>query len=113
MIQNNEVKIAKPLDLLKVFFITYNNSNLENELHYSLCDNDGMTNLKKVLTKTINNNIISVYSFDIIPKSIKEKDKDKETQKYKSLISLKYHDINIKGIILFKKTKNNFIYDFK
>jgi hypothetical protein len=110
--EKKEINIVT--DLFKVFFITSTKSNLENEIHYSLCNHNGMTNLQNVLNSTIENDlIISVYSFDIIPKNIKEDYKDKETQKYQSVINLKYNKINIKGIILFKKTKNNFIYDFK
>ena len=112
MINKNE--IITSLDIFKVYFITSNITNIENEIYYSLCSSDGMTNLKKVLTNTIDNNInISIYSFDIIPNNIKDEDKDKETQKYKSIINLKYNNNILKGLILFKKTKNNFIYDFK
>jgi len=107
---NNENEI---INALKVFFIVSNESNIDNDIQYSLI-NKGMTNLKKIISKYLNNNIIvSVYCFEFVPKELEKIVKDKETKKYKALINAKYKNINFKGIIFFKEIKNNFIYDFK
>ena len=110
MNNNNE---NKNIDALKVFFIVSNESNIGNELEYSLIDK-GMRNLKKINTKYLDNNIsISVYSFEFFTKELEKIVKDKEVKIFKALINAKYRNIYFKGIICFKEIKNNFIYDFK
>ena len=107
---NNENKI---IDALKVFFIVSNESNIDKDIQYSLI-NKGMTNLIKIISKNLDNNIIvSVYCFEFVSKELEKIVKDKETKKYKALINAKYKNIIFKGIIFFKEIKNNFIYDFK
>ena len=101
------------IDAFKVFFIVSNESNIDNDIQYSLI-NKGMTNLKKIISKYLNNNVIvSVYCFEFVSKELEKIVKDKETKKYKALINAKYKNIIFKGIIFFKEIKNNFIYDFK
>ena len=107
---NNENKI---IDALKVFFIVSNESNIDKDIQYSLI-NKGMTNLIKIISKNLDNNIIvSVYCFEFVSKELEKIVKDKETKKYKALINAEYKNIIFKGIIFFKEIKNNFIYDFK
>ena len=107
---NNENKI---IDALKVFFIVSNESNIDKDIQYSLINKE-MTNLIKIISKNLDNNIIvSVYCFEFVSKELEKIVKDKETKKYKALINAKYKNIIFKGIIFFKEIKNNFIYDFK
>ena len=100
-------------DILRVFFIVSNESNIDNELQFSLI-NKGMTNLKKIITKNLYHNITaSVYSFEFISKILDDKDKVQDTKKYKALINVNYKNIFFKCKIFFEEIKNNFIYDFK
>ena len=108
---NSDNKIID--DALRVFFIVSNESNIDNDLQYSLI-NKGMVNLKKIISKDLDNNMTaSVYSLEFISKELEEKDKDQNTKKYKALINVNYKNLIFKGIIFFKEIKNNFIYDFK
>ena len=105
-------KDDKSTNALKVFFIISNKSELKNKYKISLFNQEGIINLNNILNKDMENNInISVYSFDFIPKDLKEK--DEETKKYKAKINLEYNNIIFIGLILFKKFRNNFIYEFK
>ena len=107
---NNDNKI---IDVFKVFFIVSNESNIDKELQFSL-NNKGMTNLKKLFSKTFDKNIlVSIYSFEFITKKLEDLDKDKNNKNYKALINGEYNNISFKGIIFFNELKNNFIYDFK
>ena len=106
---NSDNKIID--DALRVFFIVSNESKIDNDLQYSLI-NKGMTNLEKIITKSLDNNMtISVYSFEFLSKELEEKDQN--AKKYKALINVIYKNMVFKGIIFFKEIKNNFIYDFK
>ena len=75
-----------------------------------------MINFNSILRKqqTFNKKeyTINVFYFEIAPEELREKDKDSKSAKYKAYINLKY-DKQFEGIIIFKETKNNFIYDFK
>ena len=108
---NSDNKIID--DALRVFFIVSNESNIDNELQYSLI-NKGMTNLQKIITKNMDKNIIvSVYAFEFFSKELEEKDRGLNTKKYKAIINAQYNNMVFKGFIFFKEIKNNFIYDFK
>ena len=101
------------IDIFKVFFIVSYESNIEEEFQFSL-NSKGMTNLKKIITKILNKNIIvSVYSFDFIPKELEELEKGKNKKMCNALINGKYNNITFNGIIFFNEIKNNFIYGFK
>ena len=107
---NNDNKI---IDVFKVFFIVSNESKIDEELKYSL-NNKRMTNPKKLISKILDKNIIvSIYSFEFIPKELEQINKNKNNKKHKALINAKYNNITFKGIIFFNEIKNNFIYDFK
>ena len=58
----------------------------------------------------INQIIQYVYSFEIEPKYLKNKD---NSELYEAKIGLKYKKLYFEEIIKFKKDKNNFIYNFK
>ena len=104
----------------KVFFITSNQSSLDNKLEYSLTKS-GMINLQIVLSKTQKYNrenfTTSVLTFDIKKDDLRNNDLDKDKKAYKAIIKLKQKgllgDTKFDGIIFFKATKNNFIFDFK
>ena len=100
------------INLYKVFFIICRLPTLNNELQCSLSKEEGIKNLQTVfIDNTEQNKIISVYSFDIIPKELKKK--ETQQKKLKIIINIKYNNINYIGTILLKENKNNFIYDFK
>ena len=103
----------------KVFFIISNQSKLDNDIKYYINDKNGIINLKTELTKKerFNNEdyTITVFSFEIIKKYLREKDKDKDTKskKYQAKIYLHFNKMNFERTILFNKNRNNFIYDFE
>ena len=91
------------IDIFKVFFIVSYESNIEEEFQFSL-NSKGMTNLKKIITKILNKNIIvSVYSFEFIPKELEELEKGKNKKMYNALINGKYNNITFNGIIFLMK----------
>ena len=105
----------------KVFFIASNQSSYDNKLEYSLSKN-GMINFKKVFSKIEKYKgedfTILVFTFDIIKNDLRKNDYDTLTKKYKAIVKLKQKgrfkmDTKFEGFILFKETKNNFIFDFK
>ena len=102
----------------KVFFIASNQTVLDNSIEYSI-NHSGMTNLKKIISKykiyNGENFTVSVFSFDINVNDLKEIDYDIQKQRYKAKIKLNLLEENIifEGVILFKKDKDNFIYDFE
>ena len=96
----------------KVFFIISNESNLNSSIKYSLLKNKGTINFNEIL-KIIDNKsnyTTYVYSFEIEPKYLKNKD---NSELYEAKIGLKYKKLYFEEIIKFKKDKNNFIYNFK
>ena len=113
MNDDNNLKLTKN----KIFFIISNQSKLDEILQYSLLKEDGMENLNCILKKPIKYRreefIINVFYFEIVPEQLKDKYKDIQSNSYKAIINLKYKNTNFEGNILFKKYKNNFIYDFK
>ena len=100
----------------KVFFITSNQSKLDESIKYSLVSKKGVANLKKIMDSIISYNrekfTRSVYTFDIVPKELEEKNKDSITKKYKTDIALKFKK-SFNGKIYFKENINNFIYNFE
>ena len=54
-----------------------------------------------------------VNSVEIEPKDLKKEDQDQKTRKYTSAINLKFNKTSFPGPIIFRATKNNFIYDFE
>ena len=110
-------------ETFKVFFITSNQSSLEQKLEYSLAK-PGMINLKKVYSKTEKYKgedfSISVFSFDIEKKNLRKNDYDDKKKKYKAVIKLKQKksstfafEHKFEGNILFNEKKNNFTFNFK
>ena len=101
-----------PIEFYKVFFIIGIKSNLNYELQCSLSNKEGMISFKRIYTSNIEQNKkISVYSFEIIPKELK--DKDTLSNRYQAKINLNYNNTKYNGLIFFKESRNNFIYDFK
>ena len=101
----------------QVFFITSNLTKLDKNLEYS-----SSKNLKNILTKSmkIRNETFTVkaFSFEIVKKDLKKNDLDIEKKKYKANIKLKHTKYKVasttfQGLILFKDSKNNYIYDFE
>ena len=118
---NDKKKNKRNEGPIKVYFITSNQSSLDDKLEYSLTKT-GMINLKKVHSKIVKYKgedfSVTVFAFDVEIKKLRENDYDKENKKYKAVIKLKqkvkyYPDSKFEGFILFKETKNNFIFDFK
>ena len=105
----------------KIFFIISNQSALDNDIEYTIIDNYGLSNLKRLcygtMKKKSENYTISVYYIDIIPEYLEKKHKDSELEKYEAKIKYKKNKIIgsdiFYGTISFIKTKNNFIYDFE
>ena len=100
----------------KVIFITSNPSSIDKKIEYLFSNENGMNNFNIILKKEKEYGkekfITKVCYFEITPQELKEKNKDKDSKKYKAKLLLKY-DRNFEGIILFKEDRNNFIYDFK
>ena len=105
----------------KVFFITSNQSYLDDKLEISL-NKSGMVNLQRVLSQISKYKkedfTTSVFTFDIISDDLRDNDYDKKNKNYKAVIKLREKvnygiDKKYEGYIFFKATKNNFIFDFK
>ena len=108
--------IHKKQEIYKVFFITSNQSSLDDRIKYELNQN-GMVNLQKICSSISyykgENFTTSVFSFDIIKDDLSKKDFDKENKNYRAVIKLREKGTIFEGFIFFKETKNNFIFDFK
>ena len=102
----------------QVFFITSNQTKLNKSIEYSISKKK-LTNILTKNQKYRNENFtIKVFSFEIIKDELNNKDKDANAKKYKAKVELKYvksfiNSTTFQGIILFKETKSNYIYDFK
>ena len=72
----------------KIFFIISNQSALDNDIEYTIIDNYGLSNLKRLwygtMKKKNENYTISIYYIDIITKYLKKKNKNSELKKYKT-----------------------------
>ena len=105
----------------KVFFITSNQSKLDNFLNFE-ARTSGLVNLKAGIKNaeqksemTYKRDRFSVYinSMEIVPKELKKKDQDPKTKRYNGLVNLKKDKITYPGNFTFASSKNNFIYDFE
>ena len=108
--------------LKKVFFITSNQVKNDEDITYQIPKNRGLINLKAGNASNeyreqanYKNSLFTVYvnSFEVSRESLKEEDKDNETKKYKSTITLKYGKSYFYANIIFSPTKNDYIYDLK
>ena len=106
----------------KVFFITSNPKKLEVQLNYEIQNYKGITNLKigssnAEIKETIESKEekfnVYINSIEIVPKDLKEEDKDQISKKYKAQIFLKYDNYLFPGFITFNPNQNNFLYDFE
>ena len=101
---------------LKVSFITSYKEYINKDIEITP-KKSWMENFDKIFTKSINYNndsfIVSIFCFTFVQKNLKESDYDKKSKNYKATVCLKHKNNKFEGIILFKKEKNNFIYDFK
>ena len=106
----------------KVFFITSNQNKLDKYLKYEIPKNRGLVNLRigddnAEFREQRNHKreLFSVYinSMEIEPKDLKREDQDPKSKKYNTKINLKYNRCTFPGSIVFRSTKNNFIYDFE
>ena len=104
------------MDNNQVFFITSNLTKLDKSLEYA--SNKKLKNILKKSMKIRNETFtVQAFSFEIVKKDLKEENFDLQKKKYKTEIKLKQaHRVmstTFKGIIFFKESKNNFIYDFE
>ena len=101
----------------KVFFITSNQSKLDKLVDYKVQEKNGVSNFQNIYQETIKYRredfTTSVFSFEILPKELKDKDKDNKTKRYKTKVNLNYKKDTFDGLVLFKENKNNFIYDLE
>ena len=101
----------------KVFFITSNQSKLDKLVDYKVQEKNGVSNFQNIYQETIKYRredfTTSVFSFEILPKELKDKDKDNKTKRYKTKVNLNYKRDTFDGLVLFKENKNNFIYDLE
>ena len=106
----------------KVFFITSNQSKLNNFMEYQVPRNKGLINLKAGISncelkedQKFKNSTFTVFvnSLEINPKELRKEEQDPKTKKYLASINLKYNRANFQGNFSFRSTKNNFLYDFR
>ena len=102
-------------NLFKVFFIISYESKYTKKIEYSLSNENGITNLKISFTQKIKNDdmkeyIIQVFSFDI--NNIKEENIEEKANHCKAIINFTIENDNYKEQIIFKRGRNNFIYNF-
>ena len=106
----------------KIFFITSNQTKLNNLIEYQVKNNRGLINLKvgasnselKEEQKYKNNSFtVCVNSMQIETKDLKKDDQDPKSKKYNTTITQRYNKTNFPGYIWFRASKNNFIYDFR
>ena len=103
-------------NLFKVFFIISYESSFLKKIKFSLSNEDGMDNLKIIYTKKIKNddnkneNIVSVFSFDI--NNPQEKDRDEVTKLFRAIINFTIQNDVYDQEILFKEGRYNYIYNF-
>ena len=105
----------------RVFFITSNQSKLENEIQYTISTRDkAFQNLKILLKKEQKfkreDFTFHVHSFEVIKSELDDNYKIPETKIYKAKITLRYNRTIFEGFVKFKETKkhfNTFFYDLK
>ena len=105
----------------KVFFITSNQSKLDNDIKFE-ARTSGLVNLKAGIKDaelksetTYKRERFSIYinSMEIVPKDLKKSDQDPKNRRYTGLVNLKKEKIIHPGNFTFMPSKNNFIYDFE
>ena len=101
-------------NLFKVFFLISYETSLAKSIKYSLSNKNGIENLKIYFTKKIKSDntkehTISIFSFDI-NNPLEENDEKKKF--CKAIINFTIQKNNYKEQIIFKKGRNNFIYNF-
>ena len=105
----------------RVFFITSNQSKLEDEIQYTISTRDkAFKNLNTILKKEQKYKredfTFHVHSFEVVKSELDDKYKIPETKIYQAKITLKYNRTSFDGIVKFKETKKNFntfFYDLK
>ena len=109
-------------EIKKIFFITSNQNKLDKLLRYDIPENKGLSNLRigdsnaEFRDQRIHKReqfFVYINSVEIYPKELKKEDQDQKTKKYNTTISLKHNKTTFPGPIVFRSTKNNFIYDFE
>ena len=99
----------------KIFFIISYESSYTKKIEYSLSNENGIKNLKISFTQKIKNDdkkeyIISIFSFDI--NNLKEDNLDENVNLCKAIIDFTIENDIYKEEIIFKRGRNNFIYNF-
>ena len=111
----------KELENNKVFFITSNQSKLDNYLTFE-ASTHGLVNLRAGINSaeyksetTFKRENFSIYinSMEIMPKELNKNDQDSKTQNFNGLINLKTENYAFPGNFSYMPSKNNFIYDFE
>ena len=105
----------------KVYFITSNQSKLENEIQYTISTRDkAFKNLNIVLKKEQKYKredfTFHVHSFEVVKNELDDNYKIPETKIYQAKITLRYNRTIFEGFVKFKETKkcfNTFFYDLK
>ena len=119
---SKKVEKEQEQEVKKVFFITSNQNKFDNFIKYETPKNHGLVNLRAgkenaEFQDEINykREMFSVYinSMEILPKDLKDEDKDPNTRRYNGLVNLKKDKITYPGNFTFASSKNNFIYDFE
>ena len=110
-------------DKKKLFFITSNQTKLDEHIEYKIKNIKGLTNLKagnkNAEYKEEMKNQYGAFSFyinsvEIKPEDLKDEDKDKKSNKYKVTIYQRYNKTNFESdSVYFSPSKNNFIFNFK
>ena len=99
----------------QVFFITSNQSKINQKLDYSIAQT-GIINLRPIIEQTKmykkEEFITKIFSFDYNPNDLKEKDKTADKKKGLAKINLKYNKYTFIGEIPFFTNRNNFRYGF-
>ena len=96
----------------QIFFITSNQSKLDNLLTYKskIPLNIKLTKKQKYKREEF---IVKVFSFEYVKEKLNKKDYNEETKKYKAKVKLNFNKTDFEGEIFFKNDRSNFIYDFK
>ena len=106
----------------KIFFITSNQNKFDKFLKYEIPKKKGLVNLKAGDSNAVFRNqtsfkreMFSVYinSIEIEPMELKKEDQNPKTGKFNSIVNLKLNKNTFPGAIIFRASKNNFIYDFE
>ena len=110
-------------DKKKLFFITSNQTKLDEHIEYEIKNIKGLTNLKagnkNAEYKKEMKNQYGAFSFyinsvEIKPEDLKDEDKDKKSNKYNVTICQRYNKTSFESdSVYFSPSKKNFIFNFK